>query len=63
MKTVKLWHKISISKNLSYAWLFLSYYPCSWEKKKKGNITNVLLLFMTETGEGKCETINVELKM
>lgn len=32
-------------------------------KKKKGNITNVLLLFMTETGEGKCETINVELKM
>lgn len=52
----------STSIKISYTWLFLSQYPCNWAKKKKSNITNVLLLFVTETGEGKCGIINVALK-
>lgn len=62
MKTVKLWHKISISKNLLCI-AFPLLLSMQLENKKKSNITNVLLLFMTETGEGKCEIIIVELKM
>lgn len=30
--------------------------------QKKSHLTNVLLLFMAETGGGKCGILNVEMK-